>query len=218
MIGTEAGGRSTTAVIAWQPLPGRPSSHRRALGTSSREKHLGQDAPHHLCLCVLLCPSHPFPEGSSPADSHWHHSEVSWGQHGHCVVFSQCLEMDVPVHGIHPMEWVHPPMPAMGAPLPTATQLEYSSLLTRVICLKTKISSDYRKEQHFSTLLVFGDTICSSFHVLFSFIGCRVVKKRMRYIYHVHRRSTKVTVPGCRGGGGDSGVLLVPQNGRSPTT
>lgn len=110
------------------------------------------------------------------------------------------------------------PLPAMGAPLPTATQLEYSSLLTRVICLKTKISSDYRKEHHFSTLLLFGDTICSSFHVLFSFIGCRVVKKRMRYIYHVHRRSTKVTVPGCRGGGGDSGVLLVPQNGRSPTT
>lgn len=33
-----------------------------------------------------------------------------------------------------------------------------------------------------------------SFHILLSFIGCGIVKKGMRYIYHVHRKSTKIIV------------------------
>lgn len=98
------------------------------------------------------------------------------------------------------------PLPAMSHPCSYIPLSEYSSLLTRVICLKTKISSDYRKEQQFSTLALFGDTICVSLHILFSFIGCGIVKKGMRYICHVHRKSTKITVTGC--GWQGSGVLL----------
>lgn len=147
-----------------------------------------------ITFVFVLCSALPTPSqrDSSPADSCWHHSEVSWGQHGAAWCF------------LSAWKWMcmllcmgSTPLPAMGAPLPAATRSEYSSLLTRVICLKTKISPDYRKEQHFSTLPLFGDTICSSFHILFSFIGCRVVKKGMRYIYHVHRKSTNITVPGC---------------------
>lgn len=52
---------------------------------------------------------------------------------------------------------------------------EYSSLLTRVIRLKTKISSDCHKEQQFSALPLFRDAVCVVFHILFPFIGCGVV-------------------------------------------
>lgn len=79
----------------------------------------------------------------------------------------------------------------------TVTVFEYSSLLTRVICLKTKISSDFRKEQQLSTLLLFGDAVCVVFHILFPFIGCGVVKKGTRCIDHVHGKSADVPVPGC---------------------
>ena len=57
----------------------------------------------------------------------------------------------------------------------TVTAREYSSLLTRVIRLKTKISSDCHKEQQFSALPLFGDAVCVVFHMLFPFFGCGVV-------------------------------------------
>lgn len=123
--------------------------------------------------------------------------------------------LGVPGWSGHPRTWgtapsrTHP-LPAMSCPCSSIPLSEYSSLLTRVICLKTKISSDYRKEQQFSTLALFGDTICVSLHILFSFIGCGIVKKGMRYICHVHRKSTKITVTSCgrQGRRQGSGVLL----------
>lgn len=56
----------------------------------------------------------------------------------------------------------------------TVTVVEYSFLLTRVVCLKAEISSDCHKEQQFSALLLFGDAVCAAFHILFPLIGCGV--------------------------------------------
>lgn len=81
---------------------------------------------------------------------------------------------------------------------------EYFSLLTRVICLKTKIASHRRKEQRFSTLPLFGDAICVAFHILFPSIGSGVVKKGTRCIDHARGETCGGDGAG-RGGGGAVG-------------
>lgn len=98
---------------------------------------------------------------------------------------------------IHPAACKQPPLFLRR----TVMEFEYSSLLTRVICLRTKISSDCCKEQQFSALPLFGDAVCAAFHILFPFIGCGVVKKGTRCIDHVRGESAEVPVPGWGRGG-----------------
>lgn len=50
----KSGGCSATAAIAWQPLPGRPSSALRL----REQLHRGQDGP--KCPWSVLCPKSPW--------------------------------------------------------------------------------------------------------------------------------------------------------------